>query len=104
MKLTDRMLYETKKYNQQKKKENDIQQDQDEDETGMAYMPRPDLVFLNENKGVFANDDNSSINTAKSVFDRTALFHTESVVPENPYQIKRTPYQTDDPDYSNGHL
>ena len=76
MRLTDRMLYETKKLNQQKKKENDIQQDQDEDETGMAYMPRPRMVPLNANKGAFDNTDDTSINTAKSVFDRTAIFHT----------------------------
>jgi len=76
MRLTDRMIYETKKVNQQKKKENDIQQDQDEDETGMAYMPRPRMVPLNDYKGVFDHTDETSINTAKSVFDRTAVFHT----------------------------
>ncbi|MBR6257309.1 MAG: hypothetical protein IKR23_08020 [Lachnospiraceae bacterium] len=76
MRLTDRMIEETKKLNRQKKKENDIQQDQDEDEMGMMYMPRPANRYLNKDKGVFGNDDDTSINTAKSVFDRTAVFHT----------------------------
>ena len=76
MRLTDRMIEETKKLNRQKKKENDIQQDQDEDEMGMMYMPRPVNRYINKDKGVFGNDDDTSINTAKSVFERTAVFHT----------------------------
>ena len=78
MRLTDRMLQETKKLNKQKKKENDIQQDKDEDEMGMMYMPRPKIGYLNKNKGVFGGEDDTSINTAKSVFDRTAVFHTDN--------------------------
>lgn len=75
MRLTDRTLYGMKELNRQKKKQNDVQQDQDDDVTGMAYMPRPKPVFLNNDKGVFDNQDEESINTAKSVFDRTAVFH-----------------------------
>ena len=76
MRLTERMLEETKKVNRLKKKENDIKQDQDEDETGLMYMPRPTRYFINKDKGVFGNDDDTSINTAKSVFDKTAVFNT----------------------------
>ncbi len=76
MRLTDRMLNETKEYNRQKKRENDIQQDVEEDDMGLSYMDRPAFRFLNEDKGVFANDDDSSINTAKSIFDRKAIFKT----------------------------
>ena len=64
MRLTERMLEETKKVNRQKKKENDIQQDQNEDETGLMYMPRPARYFLNKDRGVFGADDDPSINTA----------------------------------------
>ncbi len=78
MRLTDRMLQETRKLNKQKKKENDIQQDKDEDETGMMYLPRPKIGYLNKYKGVFDGEDDTSINTAKSVFDRTAVFHTDN--------------------------
>ncbi len=78
MGLTDRMLYETKKLNRQKKKENDIQQDQDEDETGMMYRPRPAFQYINKDKGVFGGDDDTSLNTAKSVFDKTAVFNVSA--------------------------
>ena len=42
----------------------------------MIYHPRPKWGFLNDNKGVFDAKDVTSINTAPSVFDRTAIFKT----------------------------
>ncbi|MCR5054136.1 MAG: hypothetical protein K6A69_04770 [Lachnospiraceae bacterium] len=77
MNLTDRMLKGTKDLDkeQKRKKNNAIVE---EDEMGYAYMDAPKWGYLNENKGVFANDDDNSINTMKSVFDRTAVFHTNS--------------------------
>ena len=78
MRLTDRMIENTKELNKQLKKQNDIQQDVDEDETGMAYAPREMRPFLNEEKGVFDTGVmGEGINTAKSVFDRTAVFHVK---------------------------
>ena len=77
MRLTERMLNENKKLNKQKAKETNFQLDPEEDDMGMAYMPRPKIGYLNENKGVFDNEDETSINTAKSVFDKTAVFHVE---------------------------
>ena len=40
----------------------------------MMYMPRPATKFINSGESVFDNKDETSINTAKSVFDRTAIF------------------------------
>ena len=33
--------------------------------------------FINENRSVFDKKDDKSLNTAPSVFDRTAIFHTK---------------------------
>ncbi len=41
------------------------------------YMNREPSKFINEDKGVFDTTDMKSINTAPSVFDRTAIFHTK---------------------------
>ena len=49
----------------------------EEDSMGFSYMPYHSMGSLNEYKGVFANDDETSLNTAKSVFDRTAIFHVK---------------------------
>lgn len=74
--LSDRLIEENRRVNAENKKKNDIQQDQDEDEMGYAYDEPISLGFLNENRGVFVNeDDGNALNTAKSVFDRTAVFH-----------------------------
>ena len=76
MRLTDRMIASTKELNKQKKRQNDIQQDPEEDETGMAYLPYARPSFLNEEKGAFTqSDDLGGINTEKSVFDKKAIFH-----------------------------
>ncbi len=76
MGLTDRMIRSNKEQERQKKKETQIQLDPEDGETGMIYMPRPAFKYLNEDKGVFDNTDETSINTAKSVFDKTAIFRT----------------------------
>lgn len=77
--LSDRLMDANKRVNAEAKKANDIQQDADEDEMGYAYQDEPALGFLNENPGVFANkDDEKAINTAKSVFDRQAVFRVNS--------------------------
>ena len=69
--LSDRLIEENRRVNAENKKKNDIQQDQDEDEMGYAYDEPISLGFLNEN----SEDDGNALNTAKSVFDRTAVFH-----------------------------
>ncbi|MBQ8912801.1 MAG: hypothetical protein IJ054_01995 [Lachnospiraceae bacterium] len=77
--LSDRLMDANKRVNAENKKKNDIQQDQDEDEMGYAYDERFNYGFLNDNKGVFVNnDDENALNTAKSIFDRTAVFHVKN--------------------------
>lgn len=72
MQLTERMLRENREL--EKKKNTQVVQYAEEDETGMMYMPRPATKFINSGESVFDNKDQTSINTAKSVFDRTAIF------------------------------
>ena len=74
MQLTDRVIKETKEINKRKAKAAQIQINPEEDEETLTYMPRPAFKYLNEDKGAFANSDENSINTAKSVFDKTAIF------------------------------
>lgn len=37
-----------------------------------------DVTFMNKQKGVFADSAFDGINRARSVFDTTAVFHTEN--------------------------
>ena len=77
MLLTQRLLDNNRRINAENKKKNDIQQDQDEDEMGYAYEEPVKWGYLNDYKGVFADDDDNAINTAKSIFDKTAIFKTK---------------------------
>ena len=77
MLLTQRLLDNNRRINAENKKKNDIQQDQDEDEMGYAYEEPVKWGYLNDYKGIFADDDDNAINTAKSVFDKTAIFKTK---------------------------
>ncbi len=75
MQLTDRTINNMQEAGKQKRKANEIKFTQeDEDVETLTYMPTPAFKYLNENRGVFDNTDETSINTAKSVFDRTAVF------------------------------
>ncbi len=76
--LSDRLMEENRRVNAENKQKNDIQQDQDEDEMGYAYDEPVHFGFLNENRGIFVNnDDENALNTAKSVFDKTAVFRVK---------------------------
>ena len=75
MKLTERVLRDEKRNLQEKKRKFDFWEDE-ADAMGYAYESPPKMRFLNEEQGVFANKDETSINTAPSVFDRTAIFRT----------------------------
>ena len=77
MQLTDRMLRETRELEKKKNKQIQVMRDPEEDETGMMYMPRPASKYLNSGDSVFDYKDQTSINTALSVFDRTAIFTVE---------------------------
>ncbi len=50
-----------------------------EEDVGDYYMydTRKWAGFLNSNRSVFDNKDETSINTAPSIFDKTAIFHTK---------------------------
>lgn len=76
--LTDRVLREANERNREaeKKRSRIFYPELDGTETGMAYMDPPGFININSDKSVFDTDDDTSINTAKSVFDRTAVFHT----------------------------
>ena len=80
MKLTDRMIQENKKLNREtgKKRSKYFSQDLNGDEESMTYMDRPAFRSINSQRSVFDNADETSINTAKSIFDKTAIFHTKS--------------------------
>ena len=80
MKLTDRMIQENKKLNREtgKKRSKYFSNDLNGDEEGMTYMNRPAFQSINSQRSVFDNADETSINTAKSIFDKTAIFHTKS--------------------------
>ncbi len=78
MRLNDRLIEENKRINKELAKEAEIQQDVEEDETGYAYADRPPFVFLNRDKGVFANPNDNALNTAPSIFDKTAIFRTST--------------------------
>lgn len=51
----------------------------------MEYKPREKQPYLNENKGVFANEDKTSINTAPDVFEATAVFKMKKTKETNPF-------------------
>ncbi|MBQ7706658.1 MAG: hypothetical protein IJT72_02625 [Lachnospiraceae bacterium] len=77
--LSDRLMDANRRVNAETKRKIDIQQDQDEDEMGYAYDEPVNMGFINENKGIFVNnDDENALNTAKSVFDKTAIFRVNS--------------------------
>lgn len=76
MRLTDRLIQDTqRKQNEQKKRRiADEPDDMQIEHDPIHFMP------INKQKGAFdgINNSGSSINTAESVFDRTAVFRTDS--------------------------
>lgn len=68
-----RVLQSLVKDHTEKKKQK--QQYMEFDEEDDMYMEMPKSVPFNQNQGVFYKEDRS-INVDKSVFDRTAVFHT----------------------------
>lgn len=80
MKLTDRIVngYNQLTRESGKKRAKYYNQDLNGDEESLTYMSRPAFQSINSQRSVFDQVDETSINTAKSVFDRTAIFHTKS--------------------------
>ncbi len=75
MRFMDRVIHNQNQYLRESERKTDFQQDGDIDEMGYAYQDRKPLGFLNEEKGAFAYEDKTSINTAPSVFEKTTVFH-----------------------------
>lgn len=72
MRVDDRLAKQNKELEKKKKK----QQDPDDGEITLTYLERLQIPPINKNKGVFHDNSGDGINTAQSVFDRTAIFHT----------------------------
>ncbi len=79
MKLTDRMITDANENKKEldKKRAQYYYDDLNGTEMGYAYDEPIPMMNLNSKKSVFDQPDEKSINTAKSVFDRTAIFHTK---------------------------
>lgn len=69
MRLSDRLV-------KQQQNENKKKQSQFEDEEWLAYKTRQKEKPLNEEPGAFYSTVFEGINSQKSVFDKSALFHT----------------------------
>ena len=80
MRITDELLamhYKQSQREVRKKEDKSVVFEEDVDDYYM-YMDRKMVPYLNDEKGVFDTTDTKSINTAPSVFDRTALFRTDT--------------------------
>ena len=76
MRLSDRLIDANRRLDRENKKRDEKQQEPEEDEQGYAYQSPPKWGYLNDYRGVFTDSAVQGINTAQSVFDRTALFRT----------------------------
>ena len=71
MRIDDRLAKQNKDIQKKKKRYYD-----DDGEETLTYDRRLRMEPLNKTKGAFGDDKGGGINTAPSVFDRTAIFHT----------------------------
>lgn len=72
----EQRLFKENKQKEIKKKQTAFREDEEDVETYM-YAVRKPMEFINENThGMFDISNQSGINTAKSVFDRGAVFKT----------------------------
>ena len=80
MRITDNLVAQNYKKSQEevRKKEDKSVVFEDEVDGYYMYMNREPSTFINDEKGVFDTTDLKSLNTAPSVFDRTAIFRTRS--------------------------
>ena len=71
MRIDDRLVKQNQDLLKKKR-----QRQLDEDEETLRYAPSYRTKPINKNKGVFPEESFGGINTAQSVFDRTAIFNT----------------------------
>ncbi|MBR5420211.1 MAG: hypothetical protein IK115_03575 [Lachnospiraceae bacterium] len=72
MRIDDRLT----KQNLELLKKRRRQQQLEEDEETLSYAPSYRSKPINKQKGAFEKENFGGINTAESVFDRTAVFRT----------------------------
>ena len=79
MKYTDRVIDESneKKREAEKKRALIFNDDLNCTEMGYAYDTPPKSINLNTDKSIYDRADDTSINTMKSIFDKTAVFHVD---------------------------
>lgn len=79
MRFTDRVVSETneKKRESEKKRAPFFNDDLNGTEMGYAYDTPPKFIDLNSDESIFDKKDETSINTMKSVFDKTAVFRVK---------------------------
>ncbi len=70
MRIDDRLAKQNQELLKKKK------QQAEEDEDTLTYAQRKRMQPLNKTKSAFADNSGDGINTAKSIFDKTAIFHT----------------------------
>ena len=73
--LTERVIDQQRKNKIEQNRRAYLRQDPEEDDMGYAYDEHKLSKPLNTQRSVFDNVDDKSINTAPSIFDRTAIFH-----------------------------
>ena len=79
MRITERLVKKTYDMRQEEIKKKESKSMIFEEDVGDYYMyEEPKWQgFINDKRSVFDTKDDKSINTAPSVFDRTAIFHTK---------------------------
>ncbi len=79
MRITERLVKKTYDMRQEEIKKKESRSMIFEEDVGDYYMyEEPKWQgFINDKRSVFDTKDDKSINTAPSVFDRTAIFHTK---------------------------
>ena len=79
MRITESLVKKTYDMRQEEIKKKESKSVVFEDEVDGYYMyDTPKWQgFINENRSVFDQKDEKSLNTAPSIFDKTAIFHTK---------------------------
>ena len=74
---SDRDESNEKKREAEKKRALIFNDDLNGTEMGYAYDTPPKSINLNTDKSIYDRVDDTSINTMKSIFDKTAVFHVD---------------------------
>ena len=85
MRITERLVKKNYDQRQEEIKKKESRSMIFEDDVGdyLMYMEPKWQGFINDKSSVFDRKDDKSLNTAPSVFDRTAIFHTKKDEEDN---------------------